>query len=256
MPHPRAYIEASKAPSVNKDVQSETVPGFVETTGGSRPCKKWFIGWVFRAIFCFLFGALGAWIFHVAFLPSNECILVQKEDGIEQIKPSFTSQIEFTQQEQAQAMQNEVAVMPLHCKISKADGLGNGTTIVMSGMAQKEATKIDIFFKNPAGIYTFYMELRWLPFENSVFFTTQSSRQFWKTFNDDYRSPNPLENERGGLFRVVLESRLTDMQITIVNSFGEAKVYSYKHKEGFDQAASTEAILSGNVQSVSDCRIL
>jgi hypothetical protein len=56
--------------------------------------------------------------------------------------------------------------MPVYCKITKPDGFGNGTTISMAGYGKKDATQIDIFFKNPAGIYTFYMQLRWRPFED------------------------------------------------------------------------------------------
>jgi hypothetical protein len=60
----------------------------------------------------------------------------------------------------------QVDGMPLHCKITKPDGLGTGTTISVVGKSKKGAMHINVFFKNLVGAYTFYMQLRWLPFEN------------------------------------------------------------------------------------------
>jgi len=264
MPQPSALISSKKVFSpVNGSNIGATDDIFVEPAGRGNEHTRTICGWIFQVLICLLLGALGAWIYQVAFVSHSDCYIIQQlEDipmmGMEPLKstPNVQIQRKFTEQEQQKAMYSEMSVTPVHCKITKPDGFGNGTTISMAGYAKKDATQIDIFFKNRAGIYTFYMQLRWKPFEDSVFFTTQSAPGRWKNSNDEYPSSNPLRNEKGGLFSVKLQTRPTDMLVTITDSKGVATPFVYKHKEGFNQAESKEAMLTGNVERVTECIVL
>jgi hypothetical protein len=74
--------------------------------------------WIFNGFFSL--GALGAWIYQVAFMPRNDCFIIQELEDIPLMNmatlkstPNVQIQRDFTEQEQQEAMYSEVKLFIL-----------------------------------------------------------------------------------------------------------------------------------------------